>query len=68
MWKFFKPIGTARDCEGTVLGVCFIIYEINCVLVNRRPEMSMEFGSIKRNRRLASRLSTDNPLFYFWDY
>ena len=35
---------------GTDLGVCGIIYIINCVLVSRRPEMGMEFGSTKRNR------------------
>ena len=34
---------------GTILGVCDIIYTINCVLVSRRLEMGMEFGSTKRN-------------------
>ena len=38
------------DCVGAVLGVCFIIYEINCVLVCMRPEMAMEFGFTKWNR------------------
>ena len=52
---------------GTVLGVCDIIYTINCVLVSRRPEMGMEFGSTKRNRRLVSGLPTDSPLFFFRD-
>ena len=52
---------------GTDLGVCFIIYIINFVLVSRRPEMDMKFGSTKRNRRLVSGLPTDSPLFYFWD-
>ena len=47
---------------GTVLGVCDITYTINCVLVSRRPEMGMEFGSSKRNRRLVSGLPTDSPL------
>ena len=50
---------------GTVLGVCVMIYTINCVLVSRRPEMGMKFGSTKRNRRLVSELPTDSPLFYF---
>ena len=50
---------------GTVLGVCVIIYIINCVLVSRRSEMGMEFGSTKRNRRLVSGLPTDSSLFYF---
>ena len=52
---------------GTDLGVCFIIYIINCVLVSRRPEMDMEFGSTKRNRRLVSGLLMDSPLFSSWD-
>ena len=52
---------------GTDLGACVIIYTINCVLVSRRPEMGMEFGSTKRNRRLVSGLPMDSPLFYFWD-
>ena len=28
---------------GTVLGVCVIIYTINCVLVSMRSEIGMEF-------------------------
>ena len=52
---------------GTDLGVCVIIYIINCVLVSRRPEMDMEFGSTKRNRRLVSGLPTDSPLLCFRD-
>ena len=67
MWKFLKPIWTVHDCVGTVLGVCFIIYAINYVLVSRRPEMGMEFGSTKRNRHLVSGLPTDSPLLCFWD-
>ena len=38
------------DYVGAVLGVYFIIYEINCVLVCMRPEMAMEFGFTKWNR------------------
>ena len=34
---------------GIVMGVCDIIYTINCVLVSRRPEMVMELGSTKWN-------------------
>ena len=52
---------------GTDLGVCVIIYIINFVLVSRRPEMDMEFGSTKRNRHLVSGLPTDSPLLCFWD-
>ena len=52
---------------GTDLGICIIIYIINCVLVSRRPEMGMEFGSTKRNRCWMSGLPTDSPLALFWD-
>ena len=42
MWKFLEPIWAVCDCVGTVLGVYFKIYAINCVLVCMRPEMAME--------------------------
>ena len=42
IWKFLEPIWAVRDCVGNVLGVCFIIYAINCVLVCMRPEMAMD--------------------------
>ena len=42
MWKFLEPIWAVRDCVGNVLGVCFIIYAINCVLVCMRPEMAID--------------------------
>ena len=29
--EFLEPIWTVCDCVGAVWGVCFIIYEINCV-------------------------------------
>ena len=45
MLEFMRPIWTVRDCVRAVLGVCFIIYEINCVLVRMRPEMAMDSGS-----------------------
>ena len=38
------------DCVGAVLGVCFIIYEINWVLVCMGPEMAMEFRFTRWNR------------------
>ena len=63
--KFLKPIWTVCDCVRAVWGVCFIIYEINCVLVSRRPEMGMEFGSTKSNRRLVSGLPTDSHCSVF---
>ena len=65
MWKFLEPIWGVRDCVGTVLGVCIIIYAINCVLVCRRPEMGIEFSPTKWNRCWVSRLPTDSPLFCF---
>ena len=33
MLEFLEPIWTVRDCVWAVWGVCFIIYEINCVSV-----------------------------------
>ena len=47
MLEFMRPIWTVRDCVGVVLGVCFIIYEINCVLVRMRLEMAMDSGFTK---------------------
>ena len=52
---------------GTVLAICIIIYIINYVLVSRRPEMGMEFGSTKRNRCRRSGLPVDSPYALFWD-
>ena len=48
--EFLEPIWTVRDSVGAVWGVCFIIYEINCVLVCMRPEMVMDLGFTKCNR------------------
>ena len=50
MWKFLEPIWVVRDRVGIILGVCFIIYVINCVLVCMRPEMAMEIGDKKWNK------------------
>ena len=52
---------------GTDLGVCVIIYIINCVLVSRMPKIDVEFSSVKKNRGWMSGLPTDNPLALFWD-
>ena len=49
-WRIFGAIWTVRDCVGAVWGICFIIYEINCVLVCMRPEMAMNLGFTKWNR------------------
>ena len=51
----------------TDLGVCVIIYIINCVLVSKRPEMGKEIGFKKWNKCLMSGLPTDSPLALFWD-
>ena len=67
MWKFLDPFGQSVIVLGTDLGFYVIIYIINWVLVCRRPEMGMKFGSTKRNRRLMSGLPTDSPLALFWD-
>ena len=47
MWKFLEPIWTVCGSVGTKLGVCVMIYTINCVLVCMRPKMAREFGSEK---------------------
>ena len=67
MWKFLGHFWSVRISLGTDLGICIIIYIINCVLVSRRPEMSMKFGSTKRNRCRRSGLPVDSPLALFWD-
>ena len=65
MWKFLGPIWKVRDCVRTVLGVCFIIYVVNYVLVCMRPEMAMEISFKKWNKCLMSGLPTDNSLALF---
>ena len=47
-------LGTHLDNGGT-------IYIINCVLVNRRPEMAMEIGFKKWNKRWMSGVTPQNP-------
>ena len=49
------------------MGPFVIIYSINYVLVIIRPEMGMEIGSTKRNRRRKCGLPVDSPLALFWD-
>ena len=51
---------SVRISLGTDFAICIIIYIINCVLVSRRPEMGMEFGSTKRNRSRRSGLPMDS--------
>ena len=57
--------GAVLDSPRIVWAACGVIYAINYVLVCMRPEMAMEFGSIKWNRYFPSGLPTDNPLLCF---
>ena len=41
--EFLEPIWTVCDCVGAVWGVCLIIYEINCDLLNY-----MEYNCVYR--------------------
>ena len=50
-----------RDC----FGVCVVNCVINYVLVSRRPEMGMKFGSTKWNRCWVSGLPMDSHLLCF---
>ena len=61
MLKFLGYFWSVRISLGTDLVICIIIYIINCVLVSRKPEMGMEFGSTKRNRCRRSGLLVDSP-------
>ena len=56
-------LDTVTDCYGPFV----IIYSINSDLVFIRPEMRMEIGSTKRNRRRKCGLPVDSPLPLFWD-
>ena len=40
--NFRDPFGQSGSVLEIDLGVCVIIYIINCVLMSRRPEMGME--------------------------
>ena len=48
--EIFLDLWTARERPETDLGCYVGIYAFNYVLVSRRPEIGMKFGSIKRNR------------------
>ena len=65
--KIFGTLWSVCISLGTDLGIWIIIYLINYVLVSRRPEMGMEFGSTKRNRCRRSGLPVDSPHALFWD-
>ena len=55
----------SREPPETVVGCYVGIYALNSVLVSRRPEMGMEFGSKKWNRGWTSGLPVDSPLLGF---
>ena len=65
MWKFLGYFWSVRISLGTDLAIYIIIYIINYVLVSRRPEIGMEFGSTKRNRCRRSGLPLDSPRALF---
>ena len=63
----FGDFWDSRECLETVVGCGVRICVINSILVIRRPEMGMEIGSTKRNRRRMSGLPVDSPLPLSWD-
>ena len=56
---------TACECPETDVDCYVGIYALNSILVSRRPEMGMEFGSKKWNRGWTSGLAMDSPLLGF---
>ena len=48
--EIFLDFWIARERPETDLGYYVGIYALNYVLMSRRPKISMEFGSTKRNR------------------
>ena len=56
-------LDTVTDCYGSFCDNLFNKYD----LVFIRPEMGMEIGSTKRNRRRKCGLLVDSPLPLFWD-
>ena len=65
--NFLRPFEQFSDSPRTVWTICGIIYTINCVLVIMRPEMAMEIGFKKWNKRWMSGLPTNSPHALFWD-
>ena len=65
MWEFVLDFWTARECPETDVGFYVGIYALNSILVSRRLEMGMEFGSKKWNRGCTSGLPMDNSLLGF---
>ena len=63
--EFFLDFLDSREPQETYVGCYVGIYALNSVLVSRRPEMGMEFGSKKWNRGWTSGLPMDSPLLGF---
>ena len=63
--EFFLGFLDSREPPETDVGCYVGIYALNSVLVSRRPEMGMEFGSKKWNRGWTSGLPMDSPLLGF---
>ena len=62
--NFFGHLGQSVKSRADV--GCYVgIYALNSILVSRRPEMGMEFGSKKWNRGWTSGLPMDSPLLGF---
>ena len=62
--NFFGHLGQSVKSR-TDVGCYVGIYALNSILVSRRPEMGMEFGSKKWNRGWTSGLPMDSPLLGF---
>ena len=63
--EFFLDFLDSREPSETDVGCYVGIYAFNSVLVSRRPEMGMKFGSKKWNRGWTSGLPMDSPLLGF---
>ena len=63
--EFFLDFLDSCEPPETDVGCYVGIYALNFVLVSRRLEMGMEFGSKKWNRGWTSGLPMDNPLLGF---
>ena len=63
--EFVLDFLDSREPPETDVGCYVGIYTLNSVLVSRRLEMNMEFGSKKWNRGWTSGLPMDSPLLGF---
>ena len=61
----FLDFWTPRERPETDVDCYVGIYALNSILVSRRPELGMEFGSKKWNRGWTSGLPMDSPLLGF---